>query len=244
MNLIIDIGNSLCKVAVMESGQIIEMIRVPALTLSLLENFLRGYPAIRGAVLSTVRNDDSEMENFLKKKFEQFLKVTHQTPLPIRNGYSTPQTLGIDRLMSAVGAVAQFPGKELLIFDLGSAITIDHVSAEGEFLGGNISPGMNLRFKALHAFTEKLPMCYADENFSLIGKTTEEAIKNGVILGIINEIHGYIDLYLAKNEEIVVIFTGGDAKYFVFKVKNTIFVDCLLLLKGLNKVLEYNYDQN
>lgn len=244
MNLIIDIGNSLCKVAVAENDRIVKIDRVSALSVSYLENFLKNFLSVDRAVLSTVRNIDYELENFLSEKFHDFLKVTNQTPLPLKNGYSTPETLGVDRLMSAVGAVAQFPNKELLIFDLGSAITIDHVSREGEFMGGNISPGMTMRFRALHTFTDKLPLCSADENFTFVGRSTEEAIKNGVVLGIINEINGYIERYLSKNNEIVIIFTGGDAKYFVFKVKNTIFVDCDLLLKGLNKVLEYNYDKN
>lgn len=244
MNLIIDIGNSFCKVAVAEGGQVVKTDRVDALSVSYIENFLKNFPFVGRVVLSTVRNIDYEVENFLAERFHDFLKVTNQTPIPIVNGYSTPETLGIDRLMSAVGAVVQFPGKELLIFDLGSAITIDHVSCEGIFLGGNISPGMSMRFRALHTFTDKLPLCSADENFSFIGGSTQEAIKNGVVLGIINEINGYIDSFLSKNNEIVIIFTGGDAKYFVYKVKNTIFVDCDLLLKGLNKVLEYNYDKN
>lgn len=244
MNLIIDIGNTLCKFAVAEGDYFVEIFRSPSIDLSFIEKIFEKYNQINKIILSTVRGQDEQLECFLKGKCDYFLNVTHKTPLPIKNGYLTPNTLGIDRLMAAVGGVSQFPDRELLIFDLGSAITIDNVSSDGEFLGGNISLGLNMRFRALHSFTEKLPLLCADENFSLIGKNTEEAIKNGVIVGIIKEINGYINDYLEKNREIVIIFTGGDAKYFVFKVKNTIFVDCDLLLKGLNKVLEYNYDKN
>lgn len=244
MNLILDIGNSLCKVAVVEHDEIIEIVRVASLDCSFFETFLKKYSKIKKVILSTVREEDLEVENYLKKRFDYFLKVTHETPLPIKNCYSTPHSLGMDRLMSAVGGCAIFPNKELLIFDLGSAITIDTISRDGNFLGGNISPGMTMRFRALSTFTEKLPLCSGEGNFSLTGKSTEEAIRGGVVFGIKKEIEGYIDDYLAKNNEIVIIFTGGDAKYFVFKVKNTIFVDCDLLLKGLNKVLEYNYDKN
>lgn len=244
MNLIIDIGNSLCKLAVMKQEEIVEIFRVSSLEISFIEKILKKYSEIKKGILSTVRCDDEVMETYLKKEIPYFLKVTHKTPLPIKNCYSTPSTLGIDRLMSAIGGHALFPEKELLIFDLGSAITIDYVNREAEFMGGNISPGMAMRFRALSTFTEKLPLCDSEGDFSLVGKSTEEAIRGGVVMGIKKEIEGYIDDYLSKNNEIVIIFTGGDAKYFVFKVKNTIFVDCDLLLKGLNKVLEYNYDKN
>lgn len=244
MNLIVDIGNSFCKLAVMSDGEILEIFRTSEVTIPFVEEIVDKYVGLRKVVLSSVRSPDENFEKYLNQRFDYFLKVTHDTPIPIKNNYSTPQTLGIDRLMSAVGGVTAFPNRELLIFDFGSAITIDNISAEGEFLGGNISLGMNMRFKALHTFTAKLPLCTTDGTFSAMGKSTDEAVRGGVIFGIIKEIEGYINHYLLKNSEIVIIFTGGDANYFVFKVKNTIFVDCDMLLKGLNKVLEYNYDKN
>lgn len=244
MNLIIDIGNTLCKVAVAQNGELLDIFRFTKLTETDIEAICTKYSTIEKAILSSVRDADSILENYLEKKFSYYIKVSHETPLPIKNRYATPQTLGIDRLMSAVGAWSLAEGRELLIFDMGSAITIDNVSAKGEFIGGNISPGLNMRFKALHTFTQKLPLYSCEGDFSLIGKNTEEAIRGGVILGVKKEIEGYINEYSLKNSEIVIIFTGGDANYFVFKVKNTIFADRDLLLKGLNKVLEYNYDKN
>ena len=244
MNLVIDIGNTLSKIAVIDSGKILEVFSCEHITLLYLSDILSKYQKVNRAILSSVRGENIEIERFLGRNLGYFLKLTHSVPVPIINCYSTPNTLGMDRVIGAVGAIDLFPNKEILIFDLGSAITIDRITAKGEYLGGNISPGMSMRFKSLNFFTKKLPLCKKNNDISLIGKTTEEAIVNGVINGIINEIDGYIYTFKQNNDKIVTIFTGGDANYFVFKVKNAIFADCDLLLKGLNKVLEYNYEEN
>ena len=244
MNLVIDIGNTLSKIAVLDKGEILEVFSCEYITLSYLSVILLKYKRVNRAILSSVRGDNIEIEQFLENNLDYFLKLTHSVSVPIINCYSTPNTLGMDRIIGAVGAVEVFHNMEILIFDLGSAITIDRITSKGEYLGGNISPGMSMRFKALNFFTNKLPLCNKNEKISLIGKNTEEAIINGVINGIVNEIEGYICKFKQNNDKIVIIFTGGDANYFVFKVKNAIFVDCDLLLKGLNKVLEYNYEEN
>ena len=244
MNLVIDIGNTRSKIAVVGNGEILEIFRCENITSSYIDDILSKYPKVKRAILSSVCGNNLEIEEFLKNKLDYFLKMSHSVPVPIINCYSTPNTLGMDRIIGAVGAVDKFPNQEILIFDMGSAITIDRITSEGEYLGGNISPGMAMRFKALNILTNKLPLCKIDEKISLIGKTTEEAIVNGVVNGIIYEIEGYICQFKRNNDKIVIIFTGGDANYFVFKVKNAIFADCDLLLKGLNKVLEYNYEEN
>lgn len=245
MNLVIDIGNTLSKVAVIEGDVILHTSSFNSLSTSDIGELLKKYPDINRAILSSVGDEKDDLEQYLDSKLSYFIRMSHETAIPIINRYDTPDTLGMDRIVGAVGANSQFPQRDILLFDLGSAITIDFISFKGEYEGGNISPGMEMRFKSLHHFTNKLPLCYAkDEKISLIGKNSENAIRNGVVIGITSEIDAYIDKFREKNREIMIIFTGGDAKYFVYKVKNAIFVDYDLLLKGLNKILEFNYDKN
>lgn len=239
MNLIIDVGNTRVKFAVFHRRRIVEQYVSSSLSFDELEKITIMFN-IEGVIISTVGKMELNIRHFFENKGIFFLDVDYNTPLPIENLYDTPHTLGIDRLMAAVGANAIFPETELLIIDLGSAITLDRVSADGKFLGGNISPGMEMRFKALNLFTARLPRCNFRENIGFCEKNTEGAIIGGVVHGIACELDGYIDIFMAKTVKKKIIFTGGDAKYFVNKVKNAIFVDCDLLLKGLNKVLEYN----
>ena len=133
-----------------------------------------------------------------------------------------------------------FPSTNNLIFDFGTAITIDFINANNQYLGGNISPGLNTRFKALHHYTGKLPLIEKNEHFEMTGKTTEEAIISGVQKGIVYEIEGYIREMQSSFANLNVIFTGGDAFFFEKKVKNSIFVEPMLVFFGLNRILEYN----
>ena len=166
------------------------------------------------------------------------LEMTQRTAVPIGNAYLTPETLGVDRLAAAVGAVSQV-GDNCLIVDFGSAITIDVVEG-GVFRGGNISPGVEMRLRALHDYTKRLPKCEpTDENLEL-GRTTVEAIQQGVMTGITYEIEGYISYFYARNVKLSLIFTGGDAKFFVKRIKNAIFAKYDLVICGLNRILEYN----
>ncbi len=241
MNLVIDIGNSATKIAIFnDKGSIIDSLRYSKLTIPLLDDVLAKYNSIIAAISSSVGDSQVDLCSYFKTKGVKYIEVTSKTPMPIINSYATPETLGVDRLVAAVGGMVQFPNRELLVVDLGSAITIDRVSADGVFLGGNISPGMEMRFKALHIFTSKLKLCSASDFFSYCGKNSEEAIIGGVIMGIIYELDGYINTYKNDVKNISIIFTGGDAKYFENKLKNAIFASCETLLIGLNKILEYN----
>lgn len=160
--------------------------------------------------------------------------------MPIDSAYRTPETLGRDRLAAAVGAAALYPGRDVLIVDFGTAVTIDLVTADGTFRGGCISPGMKTRFRALHDYTAKLPLCGPTEDEQLQGLTTEEAIRLGVMNSLTFEIEGYIARMREKIDDLCVIFTGGDAKYFAKRIKNTIFANCNLVFCGLDRILEYN----
>ncbi len=162
------------------------------------------------------------------------------TPLPIQNLYSTPQTLGTDRISSAIGAYYETGcNNAVLCIDSGTALTYDIINAQGQYLGGNISPGMNMRFKSLNAFTSRLPLVGPSNERTDIGISTETAIRNGVMNGISYEIQGYISHFRKIYPDLKVFFTGGDAENFVDKSKNYIFADRNLVLKGLNIILNH-----
>ena len=160
--------------------------------------------------------------------------------VPIRNGYDTPETLGADRLAAAVGAALVAEGRDALVVDFGTAITVDYVSGDGTYRGGAISPGMGMRFQALHRYTARLPLCRETAEERLYGTTTTSCIEQGVMNGIAFEIEGYIARFRRENADICIIFTGGAAKNFAKRIKNAIFADCELVFLGLNRILEFN----
>ncbi|WP_297626433.1 type III pantothenate kinase [uncultured Rikenella sp.] len=245
MNLVIDIGNTFAKVAIVDRGEIVARETQPQLERDLLLRLLERHPETDRAILSTTRLADSATEAFIERQVGRLIRFGAQTPVPLRNGYATPETLGADRMAAAVGAWGRAPGRELLIFDFGSAITIDRVSAAGEYLGGNISPGMTMRFEALHRLTDRLPLCGAPAGeTTLTGRTTRQAIESGVAVGIVHEIEGYIDRIGAQNSDLALFFAGRDANFFADKVKKPIFVTHDLVIEGLNRILEYNAQLN
>jgi len=205
---------------------------------------MQDFPQLRYAILSSVRKKDPPLLEFLHGKFERFIELTSETPIPLTNLYLTPATLGYDRLASAVGANNIYPGSNVLVIDIGSAITIDFVNDNNEYTGGNISPGMEMRFKALNEYTANLPLEKPQENIETLGTNTASAIVNGVQNGIIFELDGYINQLTEIYSNLKVIITGGDADFFVKKLKSTIFADSNLILKGLNKILEYNIEKD
>ena len=192
------------------------------------------------AILSSVKPVDEELIRFLSQNFQLFIELDHHTPLPIENLYETPETLGKDRIAAAVGANELFPGQNILIIDAGTAITYDVVSEKNEFLGGNISPGLQMRFKALNQFTGKLPLINYSDEFQLIGRNTEEAIRAGVQNGILYEIERTIETFNRNYENLQIVMTGGDSIFFDKKLNYSIFVHFNLTLIGLNRILEHN----
>jgi len=181
-----------------------------------------------------------EVMDFLKSQ-ASFLELTTGTPLPIRLKYTTPETLGKDRVAAAVGAFHLFPKENCLVVDAGTCLTLDVVSAEGEFLGGNISPGIEMRLKAMHHFTAKLPLVEKVETLGdWLGDSTKNAMLNGAELGALLEVEGFIGWCQVKFPSLRVVLTGGDADFFVKHTKTKIFAHQNLVLIGLNQILQHN----
>lgn len=257
MNLIVDIGNTLVKLAVFADGRLVAQRSVGQLHPGLFDDLraeaaqevgAQGADGADGAVpgrfaraiVSSTRGAVDGIVAEVARQCDAVLEFTPATPVPIGNAYRTPETLGRDRLAAAVGAVELFPGRNVLIVDFGTAVTLDLVSADGIYRGGCISPGMQLRFKSLHDYTARLPLCGPTETEGLQGATTQEAVQWGVMNSLSFEIEGYIGRLRSEFADLCVIFTGGDAKFFVKRIKNTIFASCNLVLAGLNRILEYN----
>ena len=239
MNLVVDIGNTLLKLAVFDGGRLVAQQCVGELREETFAGLLGGARAARAVVAST-RGEAPAIVEAVRRHTDYLLEFTPATPVPIGNAYLTPATLGRDRLAAAVGAATLYPGRNALIVDFGTAVTLDFVSADGVFRGGCISPGMAMRFRALHEYTAALPLCDATDSAELLGRTTDEAVRLGVMNSLAFEIEGYIARMQGEIEDLCVIFTGGDTNFFATRIKNTIFANCNLVFWGLNRILEYN----
>jgi type III pantothenate kinase len=189
-------------------------------------------------IISTVATTSNAV---FKSAFPQsrLIDFSHKTPLPIQLEYQTPTTLGLDRIASAVAGQNRFPQKPVLVIGLGTCIIYDLV-VNNTYLGGSISPGLNMRFKALHEFTFRLPLIKGDAFFSLPGKSTQDSIKSGVMFGISSEIDGFIDAYKQNYPELQVILSGGDLNYFDNTLKNSIFASPNIVIEGLNIIATFN----
>ncbi len=239
-HLITDIGNSKVKVALMQDGTILRQASFPSLGPDKLQQWIGDIP-VHHAIFSDVRNQGSPLTDFLKQHYHAY-ELTHTLPVPVAVRYATPQTLGKDRLAGVTGALHLYPGAHCLVIDLGTSITYDLITAAGDYLGGQILPGLHMRFKALHQFTGKLPLAQPVAAPPLLGTTTETSLQSGVQWGIVHEIEGFVAQYEDTYGRIHVILTGGDAPVFESLVKCRIFAHPNLILIGLNKILEYNVD--
>lgn len=242
MNLTIDQGNSRTKIALFdEKGAIKKSLIYRSISSADIERLFQLYP-IRDSIISSVSNIEPAVINALHRLSHRFVLFDHTTPVPIRNGYDTPETLGQDRLAAAVGAVALCPERNLLIIDAGSAITYDFVTAKGEYIGGNIAPGLKMRFTALKQMTKKLPLVEADEQelIPLFGRNTRDAIAAGVIRGVTYEARGYIESLSRQVDDFATILTGGSAQYISSHLKKDVRTERNLVLIGLNRILEFN----
>ena len=241
MNLVLDLGNTFGKIAACEGTKVVEAAVYENITSREIAYFQTRYPDIKGAIVSSVVNNSRELIDYLCNFYESCIELDHTTALPLENRYRTPDTLGYDRIAAAVGAFTIYPGRSILVIDAGTAVTYDIVTAEGEFVGGNISPGLDVRFRALNRFTQRLPHLERPDGVpSLVGTTTREAIHSGVVNGILMEMEGFISAFREHYANLQVVLTGGDAKYFEGKLKSSIFVDLNLNLIGLNRILEHN----
>lgn len=191
------------------------------------------------SILSSVVNHNPELENLLRSR-TRFHKLDHHSKLPVSTPVGKPETIGADRLALVVAAVDLFGAKNNLVIGLGSAVTYNFVNKYHQFLGGGISPGMEMRFRSLEAFTAKLPLVKADWNFPLVGYDTRTNILSGVILGMAKEIDGMIEAYEEKYDNFNALLSGGDALYFSRWMKKKIFADPELIFKGLLAISEFN----
>lgn len=242
MNLCIDQGNSRTKVALFDAeGHIVKHFIYKSFKASDVEQLFQLYP-LSDCIISSVVNLEPAMVNVLHRLSKQFVLFDYHTPVPIENDYKTPATLGQDRLAAAVGARFLCPDDNLLIIDAGSAITYDFVSAEGHYVGGNIAPGLKMRFTALSQMTKLLPQVDVEEHclIPLFGHNTHDAIAAGVVRGVSFEVKGYMRTLKDRVEHYQTFLTGGNANYILNNVKETIRFEKHLVLIGLNCILEYN----
>ncbi|MEG1611931.1 MAG: type III pantothenate kinase [Alistipes sp.] len=240
MNLIVDIGNTRTKLAVMEGGKVVAQRSVERLYAGVIDELIVDYPTVCQAIVCSTRDDGQAVAELIRLKGCRCVVFTPQMSVPLANAYRTPKTLGRDRLAAAVGAALLYPSRNVLIVDFGTALTLDLVSADATYRGGFISPGVQTRFRALHDYTAKLPLCSASNEILPLGVTTQTSIVQGVMCGVTYEIEGHIARMSAEYGDLCIIFTGGEAKYFVERIKNTIFADWNLIFCGLNRILEYN----
>jgi type III pantothenate kinase len=240
MNLIVDIGNTQTKLAVFEGGKMLFRVQVDSENIfKKIKEIQKKFKNISKAIVSSVGKTDLNDFESLEKDLD-LLILDHETPLPFKNLYSTPKTLGIDRIALVCASVEKYPNKNVLIIDAGTCITYDFINANNEYLGGAISPGLRMRYKAMHNQTAKLPLLLPESSNSLIGDATDQAIHSGVYNGIVFEIDGFIEAYRKKNNDLTVILTGGDAKMLSKQLKSSIFANSNFLLEGLNFILQFN----
>jgi type III pantothenate kinase len=245
-NLVIDIGNTFTKIAVFSQDKLLQAEHYAVVERAALFKLVDQYQVDK-AIISSVKKEVEGWRNELEKKVDlKYFNVVMTAG--IHNQYKSPQTLGLDRLAAVIGAGKLYPGKGSLVIDAGTAITYDWIDAEANYFGGSISPGLNMRYKALNYYTGGLPLINADEQFNdNYGADTTSAIRSGVQNGIKYEVTGFIDSYQKIEPELNIILTGGDSIFFDTLLKNSIFAPYIknepyLVLKGLNAAIQNNND--
>lgn len=240
MNLVVDKGNTQIKYGIFNKNKLIDFRTSPADEfLKSIKSVFEAYPSIARAMLSSVGG----LDNYEYKTLTLFCKthlLSSDTKVPFKNSYATPSSLGVDRIALATAAYYHNPKGNTLVIDMGTCITYDLVNDYGEYLGGAISPGLQMRYKAMHHQTKKLPQLVAEEPMDFIGNSTETSMHSGVVNGITQELDGVINQYRTRFQDLTVILTGGDGQFFAKRVKNSIFAHSKFLLEGLNYLLEYN----
>ena len=236
-NLAVDIGNTAIKYALFEDEGLVYAGQATE------EQALLGDSRLAAAdnlILASVRQGQSVLPDRMGVK-GKVLGLTFETPVPVTNRYETPQTLGVDRLAAVVGAAYLFPDTDCLVIDAGTCITLDFVDRDKNYLGGSISPGLEMKFRALHTFTQRLPLLQRPPAaVPLAGRNTAGAIQSGVLNGTVAELNGLISAYRSTSPDLVVVLCGGDAAFFETNLKAPIFVVPELVLIGLNRILNYN----
>jgi type III pantothenate kinase len=243
ISIAIDLGNTNQKVALYNGDLNVATGIFARLSPAILQNFIDQHSPNSGpptsAILATVVDIQGELLQYLKTNYH-FIQLKAGLPLPIEIEYKTPQTLGSDRIAAAVAASNRAGACASLSITAGSCIIYDFVDQHKVYHGGAISPGLEMRMKALNTFSKKLPLVTAQPFDDLIGRTTNESILSGVLNGIAHEIDGFIDNFRQKYPEIIVFMSGGDLNYFDKRLKNNIFAVPNLVLEGLNKIILFN----
>jgi type III pantothenate kinase len=238
MNLIVDIGNTSTKLAIYEDGKKIAVSRLKDLNCGDLDEELMGFN-INKTIVSSVK----KLPPNIKQMFFGSVTFVHilsaNSLLPFKIEYDTPETLGPDRIAAVAGAYSLFRGKDVLIIDAGTALTFDFLSGD-TYKGGNISPGLRMRFMALNKFTDKLPLVSHINSFSFPGRNTNDAITAGVITGVTYEINEYIRTFENKQSDFITILTGGDGEFLKDKINYQVKYMPDIVTDGLNFILEYN----
>ncbi len=239
MNLAIDIGNTRTKLGLFDGDKLVQKTVFDDLNMADLETLAYNLN-VEKIILSSVSKPTGEVVEFLKNRFP-LLELTTETTLPIAIRYKTPHTLGKDRIAAAVGAWHLYPDKNCLVIDAGTCIKMDLVSSAGEFLGGNISPGIEMRLKAMHHFTARLPLVEMGDTLPpMLGDSTENALRNGGELGALLEVEAFVRRCKKNYRPLHIVLTGGDTDFFVRNTKTKIFAHQNLVLIGLNQILQHN----
>lgn len=245
-NLVVDIGNSRIKLAVFDKHRLIHTEAFTGMQLPAIDKLLDQYQ-VAHSIVSSVTAFDEQLETLLKDR-TNYLRFSTKLTAGIQLNYRTPETLGLDRLAGVIAAHVLVPGLNCLVIDAGTCITYDLVDAHGNYNGGSISPGLDMRLKAMHTFTGKLPLVEKVEEFSeTVGQDTRTSILTGVLEGTVHEVHGFIEQYIAKYTRVQVLLCGGDAEFFDTRLKNSIFAHSVkteqhLVLIGLNEVIHHYND--
>lgn len=234
MNLVVDSGNTRIKAATFSDGRL--ETKVIFQSSQDLMHFLKN-KSFECAIVSSVSSSATEILSSLSAK-KKFL-LSYTLPLPIKLLYETPATLGVDRIAAVCGAESLFPGEDCLAIDAGTCITYDFIDRRGNYLGGAISPGIAMRFEAMHTFTKRLPLVTPAIG-QLIGTSTEGSMRSGVMNGVLNEVDGFIKDYKKKYPDLRVVLCGGDTAFFENNLKQPIFAAPDLVLIGLNRILNHN----
>lgn len=240
MNLIVDIGNTRTKFAVFKDGELQELHYTQDRNeFVLLPQLLEKYPELDKAILSATGEISEALYDRLNENLA-LIPLSHHLYLPFKNEYKTPTTLGLDRIALVSAAAKHYPGKNVLVIDAGTCITYDILQADGVYRGGAISPGLHMRYKAMHNYTANLPLLEPMAVSNYQGETTANAMHAGAFRGLLGEINSAIKETSGRFDDLTVILTGGDAQFLLDHLKNGIFANSNFLLEGLDFLLELN----
>ncbi len=242
MNLIIDVGNTNGKIAVFNHNKIIEAATIKTSnTINRINIFTQKYNSINRAIISNVSTSDNQeiKENL---SLESIYFLSENLKLPFINLYKSKETLGSDRIALASAVIKNYPNSNVLVIDAGTCITMDFIDKNGNYHGGSISPGIDMRYSSLSNYTSNLPKLEKTYPSNIIGSSTEESIHSGIVNGVVFEIRESISEYQRKYKDIKVILAGGDSVFLSKPLKISIFANQNFLLEGLNFILNLNID--